>query len=435
MSIEKARWRLPGIHLKHQKKTSQSATVVMPPPNQVKILMSQHIGSPCSPLVKPGDIVYVGTKIGENSEKLSAPIHSSVSGVVTSLTEEVVYGGQTIPAIVIESDGEQKNDPSLAAPNIRSKEDFLKAVYESGLVGLGGAGFPGYAKLTVSDNQIDTLIINGAECEPYITSDHREFLEHTDTIMEGITQIQRWLNIPHILIGIEDNQPEALAQMEQAAEGKARVISLPSRYPQGAEKVLVYTLTKRVVPEGKLPPAVGVIVMNVTSVSKLGQYLLTGMPLVKKRLTVDGDCIGDSKNVEVPIGTSIQNIVEFCGGWTKDPKKVLCGGPMMGIAVMDLNAPIVKNNNAILAFSKEKAELPETTACIRCGRCNSVCPIRLMPQELESAYDAEDAGQLRKLHVDLCINCGCCSYVCPAKRNLAQKNQLAKEFLRRKKAE
>ncbi len=334
---------------------------------------------------------------------------------------------------MIESDGLQTVSETVKPPVIRTKEDFIQAVYENGMVGLGGAGFPTHTKLSFEEGKVDTLIINGAECEPYITSDNRELIENASAIVKGIQQIQTYLGIKKVIIGIEDNKKQALQLMGQLTDGipEIQVMSLTSQYPQGAEKVLIYVTTGRVVKEGQLPADVGVIVMNVTSISKLGRYLETGMPLTAKRLTVDGDCIANPQNVRVPIGTSIQDVIDFCGGFTKEPKKIICGGPMMGVAIEDLSTPIIKNNNAILAFSKSMAELPETTACIRCGKCSQVCPVRLMPRSLEIAYDAGNAEALQKLSVNLCINCGCCSYICPAKRNLAQKNQLAKELVKK----
>lgn len=433
MSIQKAIRRLPGVKLKHHKNTADMETVRMPAPKQVTIVMTQHLGVPCIPLVKVGDEVKLGQKIGENRDQLSAPIYSSVSGKVIALKDYTTFGGNSVPSVVIESDGLQTVSETVKPPVIRTKEDFIQAVYENGMVGLGGAGFPTHTKLSFEEGKVDTLIINGAECEPYITSDNRELIENASAIVKGIQQIQTYLGIKKVIIGIEDNKKQALQLMGQLTDSipEIQVMSLTSQYPQGAEKVLIYVTTGRVVKEGQLPADVGVIVMNVTSISKLGRYLETGMPLTAKRLTVDGDCIANPQNVRVPIGTSIQDVIDFCGGFTKEPKKIICGGPMMGVAIEDLSTPIIKNNNAILAFSKSMAELPETTACIRCGKCSQVCPVRLMPRSLEIAYDAGNAEALQKLSVNLCINCGCCSYICPAKRNLAQKNQLAKELVKK----
>lgn len=436
MPIIKAKKNLPGIHLKHYKNTHDSPTVRMPVPPQVKIVMSQHMGAPCIPMVKVGDEVKVGQKIGENRQKLSAPIYSSVSGKVTALVDYTAYGGMVVPAIVIDTDGKQEVHESVKPPRITTKEEFLEAVYEQGMVGLGGAGFPTHTKLSFGENvKVDTLIINGAECEPYITSDNREMVENADDIVHGIEQVQKFLGIERALIGIEDNKQEALSLLAQKTENSKgiEVVSLSSRYPQGAEKVLIYSTTGRVVPEGAIPAEVGVVVMNVTSISKFGRYLRTGMPLTAKRLTVDGDCIVNPQNVRALIGTPIQDVIDFCGGLKKTPKKILCGGPMMGVALLDTSAPVIKNNNAILALSSDVLLDQPTTACIRCGKCIHACPVHLMPVSIEKAYDAQDVEMLQKLSVNLCINCGCCSYVCPAKRNLAQKNQLAKDLIRQQK--
>lgn len=436
MPIIKAKRSLPGIHLKHYKNTNDSPTVRMPVPPQVKIVMSQHMGAPCIPLVKVGEEVKVGQKLGENRQKLSAPIYSSVSGKVSALVDYTAYGGLVVPAIVIDTDGKQTVHESVKPPVIRSKEEFLEAVYEQGMVGLGGAGFPTHTKLSFGEDvKVDTLIINGAECEPYITSDNREMVENADDIIHGISQVCKFLGIERAYIGIEDNKPEAMNLLSQKAEPHQgmEVVSLKSRYPQGAEKVLIYSVTGRVVPDGAIPAAVGVVVMNVTSISKFGRYLRTGMPLTAKRLTVDGDCIANPQNVRVLIGTPIQDVIDFCGGLKKTPKKILCGGPMMGVALIDTDTPVIKNNNAILAMSGDVLTEQPTTACIRCGKCVFACPVHLMPEALEKAYDAQDIPMLQKLSVNLCINCGCCSYVCPAKRNLAQKNQLAKDLIRQTK--
>ena len=309
---------------------------------------------------------------------------------------------------------------------------LIAAVQACGLVGLGGAGFPTAVKLSPKDlSAIDTLVINGAECEPYITSDNREFLECSESVMRGIAAVKQHLGIKKVVIGIERNKPEAIDLMFSLVKNDPdySVMPLQSRYPQGAEKVLIEKTTGREVPRGGLPADAGVIVLNVTTVSTLGKYLATGMPLTTKRLTVDGDAIGEAKNVEVVIGTPIGDVLDFCGV-KDDVSKILMGGPMMGTAVESVDLPVVKNNNAILAFKEKSAQLPVTTACIRCGKCIGICPMKLMPARLEKAYDTRNPELLQKLSVDLCISCGCCSFICPAKRHLAQKNQLGKVLLK-----
>lgn len=424
---------LRGIFVKHSKNTAEEKTVSMPVPSTVTIPMSMHIGAPCEPLVKMGDLVKVGQKIGESNAPFSAPIHASVSGKVKQITEFRNALGMVSKAVVIEADGEQAISEEVKVPAINSREDFINAVKESGVVGLGGAGFPTHIKLNPKNlDQIDTLVINAAECEPYITSDYRECMEYSEDIIEGINVVKKWLNIKNAYIGIESNKPASiklLGELSEKHEG-IDVVELKAQYPQGAEKVIIYSTTGRVVQDGQLPADAGVIVLNVTTVSFIAKYLKTGMPLVSKRLTVDGTGVNKGMNVIVPLGTAIKDIFEFCGGLKADCKKVLMGGPMMGIAVPNLDQPIVKNNNAIIALNEKDATPAEETDCIRCGKCVYACPLNLMPAALEKAYDARNAESLVAHDVNLCMNCGCCSYVCPAKRNLAQKNQLAKAFVR-----
>ena len=424
---------LRGIFVKHLKNTAEEKTVSMPVPSTVTIPMSMHIGAPCEPLVKMGDLVKVGQKIGESNAPFSAPIHASVSGKVKQVTEFRNALGTVSKAVVIEADGEQAISEEIKVPVKNSREDFINAVKESGVVGLGGAGFPTHIKLNPRNlDEIDTLVINAAECEPYITSDYRECMESPEDIIEGINVVKKWLNIKNAYIGIESNKPASiklLGELSEKHEG-IDVVELKAQYPQGAEKVIIYSTTGRIVNDGQLPADAGVIVLNVTTVSFIAKYLKTGMPLVSKRLTVDGTGANKGMNVIVPLGTPIKDVFEFCGGLKADCKKILMGGPMMGIAVPDLEQPIVKNNNAIIALNEKDATPAEETDCIRCGKCVYACPLNLMPAALEKAYDARNAESLVAHDVNLCMNCGCCSYVCPAKRNLAQKNQLAKMFVR-----
>lgn len=424
---------LRGIFVKHHKNTAEEKTVSMPVPSTVTIPMSMHIGAPCEPLVKMGDLVKVGQKIGESNAPFSAPIHASVSGKVKQVTEFRNALGTVSKAVVIEADGEQAISEEIKVPVINSREDFINAVKESGVVGLGGAGFPTHIKLNPRNlDEIDTLVINAAECEPYITSDYRECMESPEDIIEGINVVKKWLNIKNAYIGIESNKPASiklLGELSEKHEG-IDVVELKAQYPQGAEKVIIYSTTGRIVKDGQLPADAGVIVLNVTTVSFIAKYLRTGMPLVSKRLTIDGSGVNKAMNVIVPLGTPIKDVYEFCGGLKADCKKILMGGPMMGIAVPDLEQPVVKNNNAIIALNEKEATPAEETACIRCGKCVYACPLNLMPAALEKAYDARNAEALVAHDVNLCMNCGCCSYVCPAKRNLAQKNQLAKAFVR-----
>ena len=404
----------------------------MPLPSKIVLSMGQHIGAPASPAVAKGDQVYVGTIVGKSGGFVSSDIHSGVSGTVSEITTITAPNGATQTAVVIVPDGEQKVDPAIAPPEVTDYKSFVDAIRASGLVGLGGAGFPTAVKLSPKNlDEIDTLLINGAECEPYITSDNRCFLEDTHHVLGGIKAVMKYLNIPKCIIGIEGNKPEAIAKMKAAIDAPGiEVKQLPCRYPQGAEKVLIENCTGREVPFPGLPSDVGVIVMNVTSVAFVSKYLETGMPLTTKRLTVDGDIVKEPKNVEVLIGTPIQELLDFCGGLTAQPGKVLYGGPMMGTCVADLSQPILKNNNAVLAFSEKLARLPKKTNCIHCGRCVNACHLGLAAKDIVKAYDNGNVELLQELNADLCMSCGTCSFVCPAKRPLAPSIALAKIMMK-----
>ena len=423
--------KLNGIKLKHRKNTENSATSEFPVPSKVKIPMSMHMGVPCTPLVKVGDTVKVGQKIGDCDAPFSVPVHSSVSGTVKALSDYRNAMGAVCKAVEIETDGKQEVSEEVKPPVINSKEDFVKAVRESGAVGLGGAGFPTHIKMNPKQ-EIDTLIINGAECEPYITADYREMIEHPEDIINGINLVKSKLGIKMAKLAIEANKPEAIKNFTEMAQkdDTIDIITLPSSYPQGAEKVIIYNSTGRIVNEGSLPADAGVIVMNVSSVAFLYRYCQTGMPLVTRRLTVDGNAVGEPKNVSAVIGTSFRDILEFCKTDIESLKKVIAGGPMMGMSVPDIDMPVVKTSNALLAFKSYDER--KTSACIRCGRCVNVCPLGLMPAEIDKAFRIKDVEDLKKLKVLLCMNCGSCTYVCPANRKLAETNQLAKSLIPRK---
>ncbi len=400
--------------------------------------MQQHVGAPCKPLVKVGDLVQVGQKIGDTDAFVSAPIHASVSGKVTAVTKAVLPGGQTVDAVVIESDGQMTVSPDVKPPVVNTPEEFFQAVRASGLVGLGGAGFPAHVKLNVpKDKHLDTLIVNAAECEPYITADNREALENSWAVLSGVYAIRDLLGLDRVIIAVEDNKPDVIETLRKIAdnpthdpEDRVRILPLHARYPQGAEKVLVQSCTNRVIPLGKLPADVGCLVMNITSVAFLADYLKTGMPLVKKRVTVDGSAIANPQNVIVPIGTKIADIVAFCGGYSQPPQKLLMGGPMMGIALTTDEQPILKQNNGILAFAGKEASLPQPSACIRCGRCVSGCPMNLVPTQLEKFAELGNIEELDRLGIMCCMECGTCAYNCPAHRPLVHAIRLGKALLR-----
>ncbi len=428
---------LGKTHVPHRKNTAGTPAVRMPAPETVIIPTSQHIGAPATPIVKAGDTVYVGTKIGEATGYVSSPIHSSVSGKVKKLESHLSSNGRSCMAIIIESDGQMTPDPAIAPPKADDIDGFIAAVRESGLVGLGGAGFPTAVKLDAEKKGlIDQIVINGAECEPYITSDTLTMMDKADKVKAGVALLEKFISAKNIAIGIESNKPECIAKLTElfADDEKVTVIPLPSTYPQGAEKILIHNTTGRVVPEGKLPADVGCLVMNVTSVAFLAEYFETGMPLVEKCVTVDGSAIKNPMNVICPIGTSIEKVIEFTGGYKSEPGKIMYGGPMMGIAVYSTEYPIMKNNNAVVAFNKKDSKLPPSRNCIHCGRCVSACPMGLNPTLFARAMKVEDAAEraarLDEAKLMLCMECGCCSFVCPSVRPLVENNRLAKAELR-----
>lgn len=426
-----------GVFVSHHKLTAECETVRMPAPERVVLPMLQHIGAPCTPTVKKGDTVAVGQVIGDSDKYLSVPIHASVSGEVESVAPVKLANGTMAPAVTIRSDGEMRLAEGLTPPEVKTKEDLVKAVRASGLVGLGGAGFPSFVKITVSpEKPIDTLVVNAAECEPYITVDYRECIENSWNIMNGVYTLQELLGLKRVIIAVEDNKPAAIKILKEIADmdidkgNVVRLMTLKSRYPQGAEKMMVLSATGRVVPAGKLPADVGCIVMNVGSVAFVARYLATGKPLVSRSVTVSGDCIKNPMNLRVPIGTSMQDIVDFCGGFTQEPAKILSGGPMMGTAITDLNVPLLKSNNAVLAFSRKGAGLKPETACIHCGRCHEACPMGLIPTNIEKYALMKDVDTLIKMGTMVCMECGCCAYSCPGGKPLVQYMRLAKSVIR-----
>ena len=427
---------LNGIHVPHRKHTVDQSAVRMPIPKTITLPMSMHIGAPARPLVKFGDLVKVGTPVAEAGGAVSSPIFSGISGKVTKISDILLASGQTVPAVTIESDGEMTVDERIQPPVVDSREDLIEAIRMSGVVGLGGAGFPTHIKFNAEPSRVEELIINGAECEPYITSDSLTMTERADDMEYALKAIQKYFGIRKIIIGIEKNKKKAIATMQALTKriDGFSVCVLPAIYPQGGEKVLVYHTTKKTIPAGKLPIDVGCIVCNCTTLAAIGMYLKTGMPLVEKCITVDGAAVRTPQNVIVPIGTSLADVFAFCGGFVADPEKVLYGGPMMGIAVPDLNAPVLKNTNAILALTAKEAKLPKTTACIRCGSCTNTCPFGLAPASILLAYKKKDTERLEKLSVETCMECGCCSFVCPANRPLVQTNKLAKALLKETRA-
>ncbi len=430
-----------GVSVSHNKNTAEMPVERMPIPQKVVLPMQQHIGAPCSPIVKVGDIVGVGQKVGDTDKFVSAPIHASVSGKVVAVGDVKLANGIITKGVTIESDGEMRLYEGIEPPVVTNKAELCAAVRESGLVGLGGAGFPTHVKLNIpEDKEIDTLIINAAECEPYITVDYRECIENAENVLKGVELLKNILGFKQVIIAIEDNKPKVFEIMKEIADrdndkdDAIKLMTLRSRYPQGAEKMMVLSATGRKVPPGKLPADVGCVVMNVASVAFVARYIETGKPLVSRSVTVDGGAIKEPKNLRVPIGTNIQDIIDYCGGFKSEPRKLISGGPMMGLAICGTDAPICKQNNAILAFDDRKDLVKKERDCIRCGRCVDVCPMSLMPTSIERYSRAKDAEKLKDLNIMVCMECGSCSYACPSGRPLVQYMRLAKQVLREESA-
>lgn len=428
--------KLNGVTVPHRKHTAALKAVKMDLPKAVTIPMNMHIGAPSVPCVKKGDEVKVGQLIAEAGGFVSAPVYASVSGTVSEVGTMLASNGNQVACVTIESDGKNEIFSGCTPKTVTNYDEFIAAVRESGVVGLGGAGFPTSVKLDVKDtSRIQEIVINGAECEPYITSDTRTMIDDADLMAEGIELLKKFLDVKKVIIGIEKNKPEAIKEMQKLSDDVVEVKVLPSVYPQGGEKVLIYNCTGKIVPEGKLPIDVGVVVLNCTTLAFIAKFIKTGIPLVEKVVTVDGSAVKEPKNVIAPIGTPMIDVFNFCGGFKAEPKKVLYGGPMMGIAVPTLDSPILKNTNAIIALAEKDAVLPEPTQCIKCGKCVDACPLNLMPLDYARGLELKDYALLEKRKVNLCMECGCCSFVCPARRPLVENNKLAKAELRKYQAE
>lgn len=428
-----------GVSVSHNKNTAEKPVERMPIPAKVVLSMQQHIGVPCTPLVKVGDTVAVGQKIGDSDKYVSAPIHATISGTVTAVGDIKLANGIITKGVTIESDGEMREYEGIKPPVITNKQELCDAVRESGLVGLGGAGFPTHVKMKLPDN-VDTLIVNAAECEPYITVDYRECIENAENVLKGVELLRDILGFKQVIIAIEDNKPKAFEIMKEIADrdndagDTIKLMTLRSRYPQGAEKMMVLSATGRKIPPGKLPSDVGCVVINVASVAFIGRYAETGKPLVSRSITVDGGAIREPKNLRVPIGTSFSDIIDYCGGFKTEPRKIISGGPMMGVAICDIEAPICKQNNALLAFDEKNASLKKERDCIRCGKCVDVCPMSLMPTLIERFARVKDADKLKSSNTMVCMECGSCAYACPSGRPLVQYMRLAKQVLREESA-
>ena len=401
-----------GAAVPHVKATAGLPTVKMPVPEHVVIPMSMHIGAPAEPVVKKGDTVMVGTVIGKAGGFVSANVYSSVSGTVQDIAPLRMVNGAMATAVAIKTDGAQTVDPACVPPVVTDKASLLAAVQACGLVGVGGAGFPTHVKLAA--NTIDTLLINAAECEPYLTTDCREMLECSDTIISGIAAVMKYCEIPHCIIGIERNKPECidlLCSLTREMKG-VEVKGLPMRYPQGAEKTLIKRVMGRQVPSGGLPADVGVIVDNISTVKAISDAIQKGMPLIERVTTITGEKIKNPGNFIIKIGTSVKDLIDYCGGFTDDDVLVKMGGPMMGFPLNTLEVPMMKGSNGIIAIdTDETKEQP----CIKCGRCVDVCPMELSPLYFVKYAKEENWQGMKDMNVMDCVECRCCQYICSSK--------------------
>lgn len=428
-----------GIHPPDNKEyTNQKPIKILMPKGDLVFPMVQHIGAPCTPIVKKGDRVLMGQRIGESEAFVSSPIISSVSGTVKSIAEMEHPNGFKIQSVVIDNDGEYEEIEDMNKPfdyEHMTNDEILTVVKDAGIVGLGGATFPTHIKLSPPpDKPIDSIIVNGAECEPYLTSDHRIMLEETERIVLGLKVILKMFPDAKGYIGVETNKPDAIEKLEQAIKGESRIsiASLQTKYPQGAEKQLIYSVTKREVPSGKLPSEVGCIVQNIDTVVAIHRAIYRGRPLMRRIVTVSGGAIKEPQNFKVLIGTSYREVIEAAGGFVEDPAKIISGGPMMGMTMYNIDVPIIKGSSSILCLTAAEAAIPDESNCMRCGKCVAICPMVLLPNELNKFAMADDEEAFQKYNGMDCIECGACSYTCPSKRHLlhsirtSKKNILAK---------
>jgi len=421
-----------GVHPRAYKELTEKLPLkIMPAPKQVIIPLSQHTGKPAQPLIKKGMEVKTGELIAEQNGFISSKIHSSVTGKITKIGEAVSFNGLMRESIFIES---YENEEFVKLPPLDSEkvtsEEIIQRVKDAGIVGLGGAAFPTYVKLSPPpDKKIDYIILNGCECEPYLTRDYRLMLERTDDVISGLRLIMKAVNVKKGIIGIEDNKLEAINKLEKAVSNfpEITVIALKTKYPQGAEKMLIKAATKREIPPNKLPFDVGCIIQNIGTAVAIHDAVTKGEPQITAILTVSGKGINQPKNLIVRVGTPLIDVLNFCGGIKEDAEKIIVGGPMMGFAQYDLFAPITKATSGILVLTKDEAHNFEETNCLRCGKCVEVCPLNLVPTRLVRLIQFKKYEEVKKLGITICMECGTCTYSCPANIPLVQWIRLGKQ--------
>ena len=425
-----------GVHPKENKAYAcDKETQVFPEPDVVVIPMSQHIGAPCKPLVKKGDLVTVGQKIGDN-QGLCVPVHASVSGKVKAVEMKAHTSGSNVMSVVIENDHlgtlcEEIKPRTQEEVDALTAEELINIIREGGIVGMGGATFPTHVKLSGGIGKVDTVIVNAGECEPYITSDDRLCREKPAELIKGLQIVMKVFGLKEGHIGIEDNKPEAAKALQAclSAEDGISVDVLPAKYPQGAEKQLIYAVTGREVPSGGLPAAVGCAVFNAATCKAIYDVVYDGMPLIKRIVTVSGDVLMEPKNLLVPIGTSFEALIDACG-YKENPYKVLSGGPMMGAAQYDLSVPTIKGVNAVTVLGKKNKYDVDEPHCLRCGKCIDACPMKLVPVLMYKALQSGEVQEMKDTNIMDCIECGSCAYTCPASVPLVLGFRVAKQVIR-----
>lgn len=425
-----------GVHPAGNKDTTAEKNVIEAvAPTEVVLPMRQHIGADAKPVVKKGDEILLGQKVGEMSGFVSSPVFSSVSGKVTAVEKRLHASGDYVMSVVIENDGQDRIDPEIKPYGDHqqySSKEIVEIIQNAGIVGLGGAAFPTHVKLTIPEGKnIDAVIINGAECEPYITADDHLMREHSELVVQGLRIAMRAVGASRGIIGIEDNKPEAIEKMRACIlpEDAIDVAALKTKYPQGAEKQLITACTGREVPSGGLPADVGIVVMNAGTAYQTAITFETGMPLYKRLLTCTGDAVVNPQTMEVRLGTTVQSVIEQCGGFKETPEKVIMGGPMMGIALPDTGVPVQKGTSGILCLTPFSAAIPDPSNCIRCGKCADICPMHLQPLFIAAWSEKENWEQCETFHAMDCIECGSCSYICPSKRRLVAKIRESKRMI------
>ena len=425
-----------GIHPKYNKEMSLGVEAHRClEPDAVVIPMVQHIGAPCTPLVAVGQYVHVGQKIGDG-EGLCVPVHASVSGIVTAVEDRPHINGRMVPAVVIQNDYQNNAVPAQEADWRTLEEDeTLHRIREAGIVGMGGAAFPGNVKALSAMGHIDTLIANACECEPYITADDSLLRTNPEGVLTGMEILRKVLQPERTVLAVEDNKQAAIAMIRNLLPQfpGVELKVLPTRYPQGAEKQLIQSVTGREVLPGKLPVSVGCAVFNVSTYYAIAQAVTLGKALTRRIVTVTGETVRDPQNFIVPIGTPVRQVIQAAGGLCENTDRVIAGGPMMGVAISDLDAPVVKATNSILCLPQDKNGAAENPVCLRCGKCVSVCPMRLQPLYMYRYHN--DVKQLKRLNLLDCMECGCCAYTCPGKLPLVESFRKSKALVRAKEGE